>query len=42
MLITTGKVQGGAIKVEPGTLPEGAKVTILAIEDNGVFEQSRR
>jgi hypothetical protein len=38
MLMTTGKVSGGAIEVEPGTLPEGTKVTILAMENNGVFE----
>jgi hypothetical protein len=38
MMITTGKVNGGAIEVEPGTLPEGAKVTILAAEDNEVFQ----
>lgn len=37
MLITTGKVSGGAIEVEPGSLPEGARVTILAPEDNEVF-----
>jgi hypothetical protein len=38
MLITTGKVSGGAIEVEAGSLPEGAKVTILAAEDNEVFQ----
>ena len=38
MLITTGKVNGGAIEVEPGSLPEGARVTILASEENEVFQ----
>ncbi|MDX6559988.1 MAG: hypothetical protein QOF72_3037 [Blastocatellia bacterium] len=38
MLVTTGKVSGGAIEVEPGSLPEGATVTILATEDGEVFE----
>jgi len=38
MLITTGRVKGGAIEVEAGTLPEGVRVTILAPEDNEVFQ----
>jgi hypothetical protein len=38
MLVTTGKVNGGTIEVEPGSLPEGATVTILATEDSEVFE----
>ena len=38
MLITTGKVSGGVIEVGAGSLPEGAKVTILAPEDNEVFQ----
>ena len=38
MLITTGKVSGGAIEVEGGSLPEGAKVTILAPEDDETFQ----
>jgi len=38
MLITTGKVSGGAIEVEAGSLPEGTTVTILAPEDNEVFQ----
>jgi hypothetical protein len=38
MLVTTGKVTGSAIEVEPGSLPEGATVTILAPEDGEVFE----
>jgi len=37
MLITTGRVNGGAIEVEAGSLPEGARVTILAPDDNEVF-----
>ena len=38
MLVTTGKVNGGSIEVEAGSLPDGATVTILAIEDGEVFE----
>ncbi len=38
MIITTGKVNGGSIEVEAGTLPEGASVTILAPEDGELFE----
>jgi hypothetical protein len=38
MLVTTGKVTAGAIKVEEGSLPEGATVTILATEDGEAFE----
>jgi len=38
MLVTTGKVTGGAIEVEAGSLPEGATVPILAAEDSEVFE----
>jgi len=38
MLITTGKASGGAIEVEAGSLPEGARVTILAPEDNEIFQ----
>ena len=38
MLVTTGKVIGGAIEIDAGSLPEGAKVTILATEDGEVFE----
>jgi hypothetical protein len=40
MLVTTGKVNGGMIEVEAGSLPEGATVTILATEDSEVFELS--
>ena len=38
MVVTTGKVTGGAIEFEPGSLPEGATVTILATEDDEAFE----
>ena len=38
MVVTTGKVADGAIEFEPGSLPEGATVTILATEDDEVFE----
>ena len=38
MLITTGRVNGGFIEVEGDNLPEGAKVTILAAEDDETFE----
>ena len=41
MLVTTGRVSGGSIEVEPGSLPEGTKVTILAPEDGAIFEISR-
>jgi len=41
MLVTTGRVSGGSIEVEPGSLPEGTKVTILAPEDGEIFEISR-
>jgi len=40
MLITTGKVSGGAIEVEGASLPEGAKVTILAPEGDEIFQLS--
>lgn len=38
MLVTTGKVKGGAIEFEAGSLPDGATVTILATEDGESFE----
>jgi len=38
MLITTGKVQGGLIKVDEQNLPEGAVVTVLAPEGDETFE----
>ena len=40
MLITTGKVLGGTIKVDDQTLPEGAIVTVLAPEGDETFELS--
>lgn len=38
MLITTGKVLGGTIKVDAQNLPEGAVVTVLAPEGDETFE----
>ena len=38
MLITTGKVLDGTIKVEAKGLPEGATVTVLAPEGDETFE----
>ncbi len=38
MLITTGKVHKGAIEVDAKSLPEGAKVTVLAQEGDETFE----
>ncbi len=38
MLITTGKVLGGTIKVDAQILPEGAVVTVLAPEGDETFE----
>lgn len=38
MLITTGKVQGGTIKLDEPNLPEGAVVTVLAPEVDETFE----
>lgn len=38
MLITTGKVQGGTIKLDESNLPEGAVVTVLAPEGDETFE----
>lgn len=40
MLITTGKVLGGTIKVDARSLPEGATVTVLASEGDRTFELS--
>ena len=37
MLITTGKVLGGMIKVDAKSLPEGAIVTVLAPEGDETF-----
>ena len=38
MLITTGKVLGGTIKVDAQSLPEGTVVTVLAPEGDETFE----
>ena len=38
MLITTGKVLGGTIKVDEKSLPEGAIVMVLAPEGDETFE----
>ena len=38
MLITTGQILGGMIKVEENNLPEGAVVTVLAPEGDETFE----
>ena len=38
MLITTGKVLGGTIKVDAKSLPEGTLVTVLATEGDETFE----
>ncbi|HJT20755.1 MAG TPA: hypothetical protein VJ746_09805 [Nitrospira sp.] len=38
MLITTGKVLGGTIKVDADDLPEGTVVTVLAPEGDETFE----
>lgn len=40
MLITTGKVLGGTIKIEAKGLPEGATVTVLAPEGDETFDLS--
>lgn len=38
MLITTGQIQNGAIELDIGALPEGAKVTVLVHEVDETFE----
>ena len=38
MLITTGKVLGGIIKLDEKSRPEGAIVTVLAPEGDETFE----
>ena len=38
MLITTGKVLDGTIKVDTQSLPEGAIVTVLVPEGDETFE----
>jgi len=40
MLITTGRVSGGVVEIEGCNLPDGAKVTILASENEETFEVS--
>jgi hypothetical protein len=32
VIITTGIVRGNSVEIEPGVLPEGARVTVLAPE----------
>jgi hypothetical protein len=38
MLITTGRVNGDSIKVDVGTLPDGANVTVLLPENGETFD----
>jgi hypothetical protein len=38
MLVTTGKVHGGTIKLDDHNLPEGAVVTVIAPEGDETFE----
>lgn len=38
MLITTGKVSNGVIKVDTRDLPDGSLVTVLAHEGDETFE----
>jgi hypothetical protein len=38
MLITTGRVNGDSIKVDVGTLPDGANVTVLVPENGETFD----
>jgi hypothetical protein len=40
MLIATGVVRHGAVEVEPGVLPEGARATVLIPEGDETFEAS--
>ncbi len=40
MLITTGTVHGGTIRIDAKSLPEGATVTVLAPEGDETFELS--
>ena len=40
MIVTTGKVHDGAIPIDPKSLPEGMKVTVLAMEGDETFELS--
>ncbi len=38
MLVTTGKVHGNSIEIEPKSLPDGATVTVLAQDGDESFE----
>jgi hypothetical protein len=38
MLITTGTVNEGVIRIDIKGLPEGSKITMIAKEDDGTFE----
>jgi hypothetical protein len=40
MLITTGKVLGGTVKVDLKSIPEGTTVTVLAPEGDETFDLS--
>ncbi|MEO7794843.1 MAG: hypothetical protein ABIV06_08725 [Thermoanaerobaculia bacterium] len=39
-MITTGVVRHGAVEVEAGVLPEGARATVLIPEGDETFEAS--
>jgi hypothetical protein len=38
MLITTGRVHNGKIEVDHDSLPEGARVTVLALDGDETFD----
>jgi hypothetical protein len=38
MLITTAKVNNGVIEVDSNELPDGTTVTLLALEEDEMFE----
>ena len=38
MIIATGVVRHGNVELDPGTLPEGARATVLVPEGNETFE----
>ncbi len=38
MKLATGKVVGGKVVVDSGSLPEGSRVTVLAREDDEPFD----
>ncbi len=38
MIIATGIVRHGNVELEPGTLPEGARATVLVSEGDETFE----